>query len=86
MYATGDFIASGQPFNTDSWGPKTAQFMDHITKDLGEKHWDSIFSSLYSFSTRIAKEEAIDNGVPLEGLGEHVPLPSSDPPSSPRDD
>lgn len=85
MYTTGDFIASGQQFNADSWGPTTARFMDYIINDLGEKQWTSIFSELFSFSAQAAKEEAVHNGAPEEPR-ERVPLPSSDPPSPARDD
>ena len=83
MYATGDFINSGQQFNADSWGPTTAHFMDYIVNDLSEKHWDSIFDALSSFSVRTMKEEAVHNGVPDKPHG-RVPLPASDPPSPTR--
>ena len=82
MYDSGDFIASGQPFNTTSWGLSTAKFMDYITNDLNEGHWYSIFTALSSFSARIEGEEAIRNSVPEES-NERVPLPPSDPPSPP---
>jgi hypothetical protein len=59
MYATGDFIASGQQFNTEFWGPTTAQYMDYLVNDLKEKQWNSIFSALDSFSIGVAKEEAV---------------------------
>ena len=85
MYATGDFISSGQQFNAEFWGPATAQFMDYLVNDLNEKHWNSIFSALNSFSARVVKEEAIYNNVPKEVDG-RVPLPLSDPPSPPCDD
>jgi len=80
MYATGDFIASGEQFNADSWGLTTARFMDYIVNDLGEKHWNSIFGALCSFSVRAVKEEATNNGAPEE-VRERIPLPPSDPPS-----
>jgi hypothetical protein len=83
MYTTGDFVASTKQFNSGDWGPTTAQFMDHITHDLEEKHWFSIFTALSSYSTRIAKEESVKNGA-SEQLEERVPLPPSDPPSPPR--
>lgn len=60
-------------------------FMDYIVNDLTERHWNSIFSALYSFSTRAEKEEAARNAAP-EGPHERVPLPPSDPPSPARDD
>ena len=85
MYATGDFVTSSQQFNGDSWGPKTAQYMDHIINDLGERHWNSIFSAMHSFSTQTVKEEATHNGAPTEPY-ERVPLPPSDPPSPAHND
>ena len=83
MHATGDFIASGQQFNTEFWGPTTAKFMDYLANDLNGRHWDSIFSTLNIFSERVAREEAVRNNIPEE-VEERVPLPSSDPPSPPR--
>ena len=85
MYATGDFIASNQQFNSDSWGPTTAQYMDHIINDLSENHWTSIFSAMHSFSAQTVKEEATYNGIPTEQY-ERVTLPPSDPLSPARDD
>ena len=85
MHATGDFITSGQQFNAEFWGPATTRFMDYLVNDLGEKHWDSIFSALDSFSVRAVKEEAIRNNVSVD-VDERVPLPLSDPPSPARDD
>ena len=83
MHATGDFIASGQQFNTEFWGPTTVKFMDYLANDLNEHHWNSIFSALTAFSTRVVRDEAIHHGVPEEAE-EHVPLPLSDPPSPNR--
>ena len=80
MHATGDFITSAQQFNTEFWGPTTSKFMEYLTNNLNEHHWDSIFSALAAFSARAAKEEAIHNGVPEE-VEERVPLALSDPPS-----
>jgi len=85
MYATGDFIESGQPFNAENWGPRTAQYMSCIIEDLGERQWGSLFGMLSAFSRQIIREEAACNGIPEEPSG-RVPLPHSDPPSSPRDD
>lgn len=85
MYATGDFIATGQQFNAEFWGPATTRFMDYLVNDLGEKHWDSIFSALDSSSARAIKEEAIRNSIPVD-VDERVPLPLSDPPSPACDD
>ena len=84
MYATGDFIVSRKPFSSDSWGSTTVQFMDYIANDLTERHWNSIFSMLYSFSAQVTKEEEMHNSTPHE-LCERVPLPLSDPPSPAHD-
>jgi len=59
--------------------------MKHIIKDLKEKQWNSIFHALHSFSVQTVNEEAVRNGVP-DTPYEHIPLPSSDPPSPARDD
>jgi hypothetical protein len=84
MHATGDFITSGQQFNTEFWGPTTVKFMDYLANDLNEHHWNSIFSALSSFSAKVSREEAIYNNVPEEEE-ERVPLPPSDPPSPAAD-
>lgn len=86
MYVTGDFITSTQRFDSDSWGPATARFMEHIVEDLKEKQWDSIFRALRSFSVKMANEEAVRNGVSATPRGKRVPLPPSDPPSPARSD
>ena len=83
MYTTGDFVASAQQFNASNWGPTTAQFMDYIVHDLNDKHWDSIFIALASYSAQTTKDEAACNGA-LDEPQERVPLPASDPPSPPR--
>ena len=80
MHASGDFITSGQQFNTEFWGLTTAWFMDYLVNDLGEKHWDSLFSALDTSSTRAIRDEAIHNGITVD-VDERVPLPLSDPPS-----
>ena len=85
MYATGDFIESGQPFNADDWSPRTTRYMDYVVNDLSEKQWDSIFGALSAFSRKTTQEEATRNSAP-EKPHEHVPLPPSDPPSPPCDD
>lgn len=85
MYTTGDFIDSGQPFNAENWGARTAQYMECIIEDLGERQWVSLFGMLSAFSQQIIREEATRNGVPDEEPSGRVPLPQSDPPSSPRD-
>ena len=61
MYAMGDFIVSREPFSSDSWGSTTVQFMDYIANDLTERHWNSIFGMLYSFSAQVTKEEEMHN-------------------------
>lgn len=58
--------------------------MDYIANDLGEKHWNAIFTALSLFTTRVTREEAARNSEP-EGPRERVPLPPSDPPSPPHD-
>ena len=58
--------------------------MDYITNDLGERHWNSIFTALSIFAVRVSKEEAIRGSAP-KGPSERVPLPPSDPPSPPHD-
>jgi len=84
MFATGDFIESGQQFDASSCGLWTARYMDYIVKDIRENQWDSIFTALSTFSRRTAKEEAVRNSPP-EVLHDRIPLPPSDPPSPPRD-
>jgi hypothetical protein len=84
MYDSGDFIKSAKTFNGDDLGPKTLQYMEYITKDLSEKHWQSLFNALSTFSQIASKEEAIKNHAPEEPRG-RVPLPPSDPPSPPHD-
>jgi hypothetical protein len=85
MYATGDFIESGQQFNAEYWGSSTAQYMDYIVNDLGEKQWTSIFSAISAFSQTMNEEAAPNLDAPGEPH-ERIPLPSSDPPSPPRND
>ena len=84
MYATGDFIESGQQFDASSCGLWTARYMEYIVNDLCENQWDSIFGALSTFSRRVIKEDAVCNSAP-EGPRERVPLPLSDPPSPPHD-
>lgn len=85
MYATGDFIEPAQQFNAEFWGSRTTRYMDYITNDLSEKHWNSIFAAVSVFAIRVSREEAMHNGA-SEELHDRVPLPASDPPSPPRDD
>ena len=85
MHASGDFIASGQQFNAEFWGLTTAWFMHYLVNDLGEKHWDSLFSALNTSSTRAIRDKAIRNSITVD-VDERVPLPLSDPPSPARND
>ena len=82
MYSTGDCIEATQSFNAEFWGPRTALFMSYIKNDLVERHWDGIFRGLAAASVMLATEVAVENGVP-QAPKERVPLPASDPPSSP---
>jgi len=84
MHLTGDYVKASQSFNTDFWGPRTQVFMDYITKDLVERHWDGIFRGLATVSKRVANEIAIAAGAPVTQQ-ECVPLPPSDPPSPPAE-
>ena len=61
----------------------TARYMDYITNDLSEKHWNSIFAALSIFAIRVSREEAVLIGAPEEPC-ERVPLAMSDPPSPSR--
>ena len=85
MYTTGDFIESGQQFNADNWNLRTTRYMDYVVNDLGDRHWDSIFGALSTFSLQTEKEEAAQNSKPKVPR-ERIPLPLSDPPSPPRND
>jgi hypothetical protein len=85
MHSTGDYIEATQCFNAEFWGQRTALFMDYITKDLTERHWDGIFRGLATVSKRVAEDVAIATGAP-QALQERVPLPLSDPPSPPAED
>lgn len=82
MHLTGDYIKATQSFNAEFWGQRTALFMEYITKDLTERHWDGIFRGLTAVSKRVAEEVAIATGAP-QVPQERVPLPPSDPPSPP---
>ena len=85
MHLTGDYIEATQSFNAEFAGPSTELFMDYITKDLAERHWDGIFRGLAAMLKKVAAEVAAKAGaapVPLKC----VPLPLSDPPSPPAED
>ena len=43
MHLTSDYIEATQGFTSELWGQCTMLFMEYITKDLTEKHWDGIF-------------------------------------------
>jgi len=85
MHSGGEYIASGEVFSTEGWGPTTMKFMDPIANDLTKSQWGSIFSALHTFSARITKEEAMRNCAPEESheSPQREPLPPSDPPSPP---
>ena len=72
-------------FGADFWGLKTACYMDYITNDLDERHWNSIFTLLSYIAAWALKEEVVCNGTP-KAPHEHMPLPPSDPSSLPCDD
>ena len=46
MYLTGDYVEPSESFNTEFCGPCTEIFMEYISNDLAEKHWDGIFRAL----------------------------------------
>ena len=85
MHSTGDYLKAAQGFNAEFCGMCTALFMDYITKDLTERHWDGVFGGLAAVSKRVAAEVAAETGAP-PAPREHVPLPPSDPPSPPAED
>lgn len=85
MHLTGDYIEATQSFNAEFCGPRTALFMEYITKDLAERHWDGIFRGLAATVKTVAREAAAEAGVPQTSQ-ERVPLPPSDPPSPPAED
>ena len=84
IHSTGDYIEAAQGFNAEFYGVRTALFMDYISKDLSEQHWDGIFGGLAAVSKRVAAEVAAEMGAPLAPR-EHVPLPPSDPPLPPAE-
>jgi hypothetical protein len=85
MHSTGEYIEAEQSFNTEFWGHRTALFMEYVTKDLAERHWDGIFMGLAAVSRKVAAEVAAEKGAP-PATRERVPLPPSDPPSPPAED
>lgn len=85
MHSTGDYVEAAQGFTAEFWGQRTALFMEYITEDLAERHWDGIFRGLAAMSKKVAAEAAITAGVPPVPR-ERVPLPPSDPPSPPAED
>lgn len=85
MHSTGDYIEATQGFTSEFWGQRTALFMEYITKDLTERHWDGIFRGLYAMSSKVAEEIAVAAGAPPVPR-KRVPLPPSDPPSPPAED
>lgn len=85
MHSTGDYVEATQGFNAEFWNERTALFMEYITKDLTERHWNGIFAALAAVSKRVAAEVAVETGAPPVPR-ERVPLPPSDPPSPPAED
>ena len=85
MYSSGECIEASQSFNAEFWGPRTALFLVYIKNDLIERQWDGIFRGLAAISVKVATEAAVEKGIPLAPR-ERVPLPPSDPPSSPAQD
>ena len=85
MHSTGDYVEAAQGFNAEFYGVRMALFMDYISKDLSERHWDGIFGGLAAVSKRVAAEVAAETGAP-PAPRERVPLPPSDPPSPPAKD
>jgi len=81
-YLTGDFIEPAQQFNAEFWGSRTTRYMDYVTNDLKERHWNSIFTALSIFTIRASREAAVLNSAPEEPC-KCTPLPPSDPPSPP---
>lgn len=80
MYLTGDYVEPSESFNTEFCGPRTEIFMEYISNDLAEKHWDGIFRALGAVSKRVAEEVAAETAT---SRAERPPLPASDPPSPP---
>ena len=85
MHSTGDYVEATQGFNAEFWGDRTALFMDYITNDLTERHWNGIFGALAAVSKRVVAEVAVETGAP-PAPRERVPLPPSDPPSPSAED
>ena len=85
MHSTGDYIEATQSFNAEFCGHRTTIFMEYITKDLTERHWDGIFRGLAAMSKKVTGEVAAKKGS-LQVPHECVPLPPSNPPSPPAKD
>jgi fumarate hydratase class II len=83
MYTTGDYVEPAQSFNSDFWSPCTKIFMEYITKDLEDRQWDGIFRGLAAILVKVSMDVAVMNRVPQAPKLARVPLPTSDPPSSP---
>ena len=80
MYLTGDYVEPSESFNTEFCGPRTEIFMEYISNDLAEKHWDGIFRALAAVSKHVAQEVTEETAA---FRTERAPLPASDPPSPP---
>lgn len=85
MHSSGDYIEATQSFNAEFCGCRTALFMEYVTKDLTERHWDGIFRGLAAMSKKVVAEVAAEKGS-RQVSQERVPLPPSDPPSPPAVD
>lgn len=85
MHSTSDYIKAAQGLDAEFWGDRTALFMEYITKDLTERHWNGIFGGLAAISKGVAAEATVETGAPPTPQ-ERVPLPPLDPPSPPAED
>ena len=64
MHSTGNYVEATQGLNTEFCGMRMALFMEYITKDLTERHWDGVFGGLATVSKRVAAEVAAEMGAP----------------------
>ena len=84
-FLTGEYVEPEEKFSTNLCGPRTVRFMEYITDDLTERHWDGIFRGLAAMSVKVAKKAAAKVGAP-QAPRKRVPLHASDPPSPPAED
>ena len=80
MYLTGDYVEPSESFNTEFCGPRTEMFMEYISNNLAEKHWDGIFRALAAVLKHVTQEVAEETAA---FRTEHTSLPASDPPLPP---